>query len=114
MVPLSSEVSVVVNPADRTVKVSPDAVYAIVSAPGPQGPAGEQGPIGPAGGDLFVYDRLGVPAQIWPVNHGFGRYVHVTVLLDSGEEVSPDVTQTDLNNLMIVFGTPVSGKAVIG
>jgi hypothetical protein len=114
VVPLSNEITVVANPADHNVIVAADVVYAQVSAPGPQGPAGAPGPIGPAGGDLFVYDRNGVPAQQWPIAHNLGRFVHITVLLDSGEEITPDVTQSDLNNAVIAFGVPTSGKALVG
>lgn len=85
--------------------------------PGPQGdpgPTGAQGPPGPAGGDVFVYDRGGVPAATWTIEHGRGRRVHVTVLGDDGSEVTTDVTHPDLNTTVITFASPFAGKAVIG
>lgn len=90
--------------------VEPVIHYLEFAAAGPQGP---RGPAGAAGGEALIYDRNGVPAQIWSIFHDRGRYVDVTVLLDSGEEVSPDVNQPDMSNVVITFGVPTSGKAVV-
>lgn len=60
-----------------------------------------------------MYDRGGVPAQIWTINHNRGRLVDVTVTLDSGEEVSTDVVQNDPNNVTVIFAAPTSGKALV-
>jgi hypothetical protein len=111
---LSSEIAVIVNPAVSQVAVQPEVAMVFVSAPGPPGPTGPTGPAGAPGGALFVYDRLGVPASQWIVMHNLGRLVHVTVMLDSGEELTADVTQADLNNLTISFAVPTSGRALIG
>ena len=99
----------------RTVTVTTTPTYALEFAtPGVQGPAGPQGPTGPAGGDVFVYDRNGVPAAQWIINHGLGRLTHVTVVLDSGEEVTTDVDQHDVNTCTVSFAVPTSGKALVG
>ncbi|MFI6819281.1 hypothetical protein ACIBG7_43320 [Nonomuraea sp. NPDC050328] len=85
--------------------------------PGPQGepgPAGPPGPPGPAGGDVFLYDRAGVPAATWTIEHGRGRRVHVTVIDDTGTEVTADVAHPDLNTTVITFAAPFSGAALIG
>lgn len=85
-----------------------------VASPGPPGPAGAPGPMGPTGGEHFIYSRNGIAAASWPIEHGLGRRVHVTVLSDSGEEVEADVQHSDLNNLTVSFSAPFSGVAVIG
>lgn len=82
-----------------------------LATPGPQGPPG---PAGPAGGEVFVYDRAGVPAATWTIEHDLGRRVHVTVCDDDGNEVDADVANPDLNTTVIVFATPFSGTALIG
>jgi hypothetical protein len=110
VVPLSDNI-VEVTPADKQVVVIPEEKLLSVSAPGPPGP---QGAIGPAGGDVIVYDRNGVPANPWVIDHGLGRLVHVTVVLDSGEEIFPGIDQSDPNILTISFGVPTSGKALVG
>lgn len=96
-----------------TVETTP-TVQLDVNAVGIQGPAGPQGPTGPAGGDIFVYDRAGVPASQWVIAHNLGRVAHVTVVLDSGEEITTDVDQSDPNTCTIVFAQPTSGKALVG
>ena len=100
------------EPTGRTVTVVATPEHTInVGTPGLQGPAG---PVGPAGGDVFVYDRNGVPASSWIIDHNLGRLVHVTVVLDTGEEITADVDQHDLNTCTITFAQPTSGKALVG
>lgn len=100
------------EPTGRTVTVVATPEHTLqVGTPGLQGPPG---PIGPAGGDVFVYDRNGVPASQWVIEHDLGRLVHVTVVLDSGEEITTDVIQGDPNTCTITFAQPTSGKALVG
>jgi hypothetical protein len=96
-----------------TVEATP-VVQLDINTIGLQGPAGPQGPTGPAGGDIFVYDRAGVPASQWVIDHNLGRIAHVTVVLDSGEEITTDVDQHNPNTCTIVFAQPTSGKALVG
>lgn len=96
-----------------TVEATPTVDVEVTMA-GLQGPAGPQGPTGPAGGDVVIYDRAGVPAATWTITHGLGRLAHVTVVLDSGEEITTDVDQSDPNTCTIVFAQPTSGKALVG
>ncbi|HVE24014.1 MAG TPA: hypothetical protein VNC22_01350 [Sporichthya sp.] len=96
-----------------TVEATP-TVHVDVASTGLQGPAGPQGPTGPAGGDVFIYDRGGVPASQWVIDHNLGRLAHVTVVLDTGEEITTDVDQHNPNTCTIVFAQPTSGKALVG
>lgn len=92
--------------------ISPQAPTVVeLASPGPQGPPG---PPGPAGGEHFIYDRNGVPAATWTVEHGLGRRVHVTVMAADGTEVTTDVVSPDLNTTVITFAAPFAGVAVIG
>lgn len=111
VVPLSDEKIIAVTPASTRLAVLQDQKYVSVSAAGAPGP---QGPIGPAGGDVFVYDRAGVPATVWPVQHNLNRLVHVTIIGDDGIRRYAVEDQTDPNLLIITFGNPISGKALIG
>lgn len=101
--------SIEIHPEITQLEVRPRYQRIEFTAPGPQGP---QGPPGATGGDPLIYDRNGIPAQIWTIAHNRGRYVGVTVLLDTGEEVDSDVMQ-DLNNVVVTFASPTSGKAVV-
>ena len=107
--------------AERIVVIDGSPVHEIEIATGPtptieiaaeglQGSPGSQGPAGAPGGEPFVYDRAGVPAATWPVEHGLGRHVHVTVLVD-GAEVDADVEHSDLNHVTITFAMPTDGIA---
>lgn len=96
-----------------TVEATP-RIDVEVATTGLQGPAGPQGPTGPAGGDVVIYDRAGVPATQWIITHNLGRLAHVTVVLDTGEEITTDVDQSDPNTCTIVFAQPTSGKALVG
>lgn len=96
-----------------TVEANP-VVHLDIATTGLQGAAGPQGPTGPAGGEVFVYDRAGVPASQWVIDHNLARLVHVTVVLDTGEEVTTDVLQGTPNTCTIVFAQPTSGKALVG
>lgn len=94
------------------IVLAPQAPTEIEQAtPGPQGPPG---PAGPAGGEVYVYDRAGVPASTWTISHDLGRRVHVTVVGDDGREVDTDVEHPDLNTTVITFASPFSGTALIG
>lgn len=113
MVLLSDEKIVAVTPDSGKLVVTQNQPIVAVSSAGSPGP---QGPIGPAGGDVIVYDRNGIPANPWVINHGLGRPVHVTVLLDSGEQVWPGVVNDapNYNITTINWGVPTSGKALVG
>lgn len=111
MVHLSEEKIIAVTPADVRLAVLEQQKYVVASPSGPQGP---QGPIGPAGGDVVIYDRAGIPASTWTVNHSLGRLVHITVVGDDGKEVHPDVDQSNVNVATITFPSPFSGKALVG
>ena len=99
----------------RTVTVQAEpSIELQVSTTGLQGPPGPQGPAGAAGGDIFVYDRHGVAASQWVIDHNLGRLAHITVVLDSGEEVTTDVDQHSINTCTITFAAPTAGKALVG
>lgn len=110
----------------RTVVVeAPDDDPAVLDVTGPvvnlevagsglQGPAGPSGAPGSGGDTYFLYDRAGVPAATWTIDHGLGRPVHVTILDDSGAEADTDITHTpDLNTVVATFAAPTTGTAIV-
>lgn len=107
-----SENYVVVTPADKQVVVEPEEKMVYVSSSGPPGP---QGPIGPAGGEAFIYDRNGVPANPWIITHNLGRIVGAVIVGDDGIRRFADEQQSPpYNVLTISFAAPFSGKALVG
>lgn len=61
----------------------------------------------------FVYDRNGVPASTWIVDHNLDRYPHTTLLDDEGNEFEADILYNSLNQITVVLSQPTSGKAVL-
>lgn len=105
-----SEVTVVLNVNEVSItKVSQEVG---LTSPGPQGPPGPQGNPGAAGGSVTLF-TTNDPASTWAVTHNLNRPVFVTVLNSAGEQVFPDIDQSDPNTVSIIFATPVSGKAVV-
>lgn len=83
-------------PPDR-----PGAVAAIISLPGPPGPAGGT-----------AYEHLQPsPAAEWVVNHNLGLRPSVTVLSPGGVEVEAHVIHQSSQQLRIYFASPQSGSA---
>lgn len=113
MVPLSDPIVVVTEQPNQVV-LTPTQNIVAVSAPGPPGPPGPAGTPGSSTGGVFLYDRNGVPANPWIVNHGLGRIASVTIVGDDGLETNADVQQSPpYNSLTITFGGPFSGKALV-
>jgi hypothetical protein len=89
----------------------------VVTAPGPQGPAGtaadgslQEGDIAP----LVSYRHLqGSVSTVWTVNHNLNFYPNVTVYDSAGSMVEGTVNHTNQVSLTITFSNPISGKAYI-
>jgi hypothetical protein len=84
----------------------------IVSAPGPQGPAGTNGVAASDIVPLVSYRHLqSTPADTWTVIHNLNFFPNVTVF-DSGEsQVEGSVTHINETTLSITFSSSISGKA---
>jgi len=84
----------------------------IVSAPGPQGPAGTNGIAASEIVPLVSYRHLqSTPATIWTVLHNLNFFPNVTVF-DSGEsQIEGTVTHINETQLTISFSEAISGKA---
>lgn len=108
---LSDQVVVVQKGASVDVQA---AATVLVASPGPQGPVGPQGPTGPVGGENFIYDRNGVPAATWTIQHNLHREVRVAVIGDDNRRVITDEEHPDLDTIVLTFAAPFSGRAIIG
>jgi Major tropism determinant N-terminal domain len=90
--------------------------------PGPPGPRGADGlpgppgPMGPPGSgeDAFHYtfDQL-APSAAWVITHNLSMYPSVTVVDTGNSVIVPDVHFVDDNQLVVIFGSPTSGKAYL-
>jgi hypothetical protein len=84
----------------------------IVSAPGPQGPAGTAGV---AASDVVALvahtHNQNTPASTWTITHNLNFFPNVTVF-DSGEsQIEGSVTHINETQLTVSFSAAISGKA---
>lgn len=103
----SSDTVTIDDPGDvvEVSETSPDLVEVVDE--GPQGPPGEDG----VDGDLHHTHTQGVPATVWTVTHGLGKYPAVTIVDSSGRVVIGGVTYLSLDEVRLTFSAGFSGKA---
>lgn len=70
-----------------------------------------QGPAGAPGGRFdYIHTQL-VPASVWIVTHGLGRYCQIVVIDSAQSVVIGDIIYMSENTVHIVFGAPFAGTA---
>lgn len=60
----------------------------------------------------YVHDQI-LASETWEINHNLGFYPLVDVIDSGGTLVIGDVHHVDVNNLILTFSAPFSGKALI-
>lgn len=86
----------------------------VVTAPGPQGPAGTSGTQSEDIAPLVSYRHLqGAVSTVWTVNHNLNFYPNVTVYDSAGSMVEGTVNHINPVSLTISFSDPISGKAYL-
>lgn len=86
-----------------------------LGATGEKGDIGDTGPQGPAGIDsdaAFVFTQ-DVPSDTWNVVHNLGFFPNVMAVDTLMREIIGEVTQIDVNSLIIEYGIPVPGQAYL-
>jgi hypothetical protein len=104
---------VVIRDPQNIVVVQDDDQNVVVASPGPAGPTGPQGPAGAPGGSTYTHTQT-IAASQWDINHGLGRYPHVTLIdsvSDPGDAFLGLVRYVDEDNISIVLNQPVAGRA---
>ena len=86
----------------------------VVTAPGPQGPAGVDGTQADDIPDLvsYVHNQL-ASSTSWTVTHNLNFYPNVTVYDSAGSMVEGSVIHTTATSLTITFSSAISGKAYL-
>jgi hypothetical protein len=85
----------------------------IVSAPGPQGPAGGAGGVQESDiATLVSYRHVqNTPATTWTVVHNLNFYPNVTIFNTADDQVEGNVAHTNETTLTITFSSALAGKA---
>lgn len=75
---------------------------------------GPAGPRGPAGGELYEHIQSS-PAAAWTIPHNLNTRPTVVFVLDSDptEPVTTDYWFVDLNNVLVEWPSPESGRAYL-
>lgn len=86
----------------------------VVSAPGPQGPAGVDGTQADDIPDLVSHvHNQSASSTSWTVSHNLNFYPNVTVYDSAGSMVEGSVTHSSATSLTISFSGPIAGKAYL-
>lgn len=86
----------------------------VVTAPGPQGPAGTDGTQNEDIPELVSYAHNQTSSSTtWTVNHNLNFYPNVTVYDSAGSMVEGSVTHSSTTSLTITFSGAISGKAYL-
>lgn len=84
----------------------------VVSAPGPQGPAGTSGVSSDEIVDIVAYTHnQGAVSASWTISHNLNFYPNVTVFDSAGTQVEGNTVHTNETTLTITFSSAISGKA---
>lgn len=96
---------------DNNIVVHEETLTVQIATPGLQGPPGPQGPAGSAGGTALIHVQ-GAPSTSWNIVHSFGREPNVVIVID-GAQVIADVVYPTSTTVVINFGEPQTGKAIL-
>lgn len=94
--------------ADEIIVVAPVIPTIVVSAPGPQGPAGAFTP-----SDIAYTHTQSSSSATWTINHNLG-FNPVAVVLDSaGTQCEGSITYPTVNQMVITFTGAFTGIAYV-
>lgn len=86
----------------------------LVTAPGPQGPAGLSGVQTGDVAELVSFRHIqNAVSDLWVINHNLNFYPNVTIYDSAGSMVEGTVDHTNAVSLTISFSDPISGKAYL-
>lgn len=96
------------QPTIPRVIVQNDVTNVIVTAPGPQGPAGTFNP-----GDVAYTHNQAVASSVWTINHNLGFNPTAVVLDSAGTQCEGTFSYPTLNQMIITFTGAFTGTAYV-
>lgn len=112
----SGIVEVTTRPAALVVvDASASQVIEVITS-GPQGPTGatgQQGQQGQAGPSASFTQDFADASDVWVITHPLGGHPVVTTMDLNGDEITGDVTYPDNATVVITWGMPFAGRAVL-
>ena len=99
---------IVVEPVIPVINIINQKPSVVISAPGPQGPAGTFTPA-----DIAYVHTQAVSSAVWTINHNL-NFNPVCVVLDSaGTNVEGTISYPSINQMVITFTSAFSGTAYL-
>lgn len=96
------------QPTIPRVIVQNDVTNVIVTAPGPQGPAGQFNV-----GDVAYTHNQAVASNVWTINHNLGFNPTAVVLDSAGTQCEGTFSYPTLNQMIITFTGAFTGTAYV-
>jgi hypothetical protein len=100
--------TIVVEPVIQNIVVVESTAQISVSAPGPQGPAGQFTP-----SDIFYVHTQAVASAIWTINHNLNGQPAVTVLDSAGTQCEGTISYPSSIQMVITFSAAFTGTAYV-
>lgn len=75
------------------------------------GPSGAPGPAGRDGDKSYVQE-FAVASNTWVINHNLNKYPAITIMDSAGTVCEGDTQHLTLNQAIVTFTYPFSGRAV--
>jgi hypothetical protein len=98
----------IVSPVTPNIVVNPTIPIVVVSAPGPQGPAGIPDP------SAFFYTHTQEnPSATWTINHNLGGNPTAVVKDSAGTQYEGTFSYPSTNTMVITFTAAFSGVAFV-
>lgn len=63
--------------------------------------------------NYLVHNQVALSSE-WVITHNFGRTPTVQTFNSAGDKIEADIYNDNLNVTRIIFGRPITGKAVLG
>ena len=90
------------------VIIKPIMPTVVVTAPGPQGPAGVFQP-----SDIFYVHTQSVASAVWTINHNLGGQPTAVVLDSAGTQCEGTFSYPSTNQMIITFTAAFTGTAYV-
>lgn len=100
--------TIVVEPVIQNITIVESTAQISVSAPGPQGPAGQFTP-----SDIFYVHTQASASAIWTINHNLNGQPAVTVLDSAGTQCEGTISYPRSNQMVITFSAAFTGTAYV-
>lgn len=96
------------QPTIPRVIVQNDVTNVIITAPGPQGPAGTFN-----AGDVAYVHNQAVASNVWTINHNLGFNPTAVVLDSAGTQCEGTFSYPSINQMIITFTGAFTGTAYV-